>query len=79
MHLLLVSHLLGRYMILVIFPTPVEPLLVPLPEVVVYFLMKPCHDALLVFDLLPSHCQYPVEWLTLCANMSDTTLLNNLG
>ena len=40
MHLLLVSHLLGRYMILVIFPTPVEPLLVPLPEVVVYSLIK---------------------------------------
>jgi len=40
MHLLLVSHLLGRYMILVIFPTPVEPFLVPLPEVVVYFLIK---------------------------------------
>ena len=40
MHLLLVSHLLGRYMILVIFPTPVEPLLVPLPEVVVYFLIN---------------------------------------
>ena len=41
MHLLLVSHLLGRYMILVIFPTPVEPLLVPLPEVVVYSPIKP--------------------------------------
>ena len=27
-------------MILVIFPTPVEPLLVPLPEVVVYSLIK---------------------------------------
>jgi hypothetical protein len=36
MFLLLVSHLLGRYMILVIFPAPVELFLIPLPEVVDY-------------------------------------------
>jgi hypothetical protein len=40
MYLLQVSHLLGGYMIPVIFPTLVEPFLVPLPEVVVYSLIK---------------------------------------
>ena len=40
MYLLLVSHLLGRYMILVIFTTLVEPFLIPLPEVVVCSLNK---------------------------------------
>ena len=37
MFFLLVSHLLGRSMILVIFNTTVEPFFIPLPEVVVYF------------------------------------------
>ena len=40
MYLLLASHLLGRYIILAILPTLVEPLPIPLPEVVVYFLMS---------------------------------------
>ncbi len=38
MYLLGVSHLLGRYMILVILNTLVEPLLIPLPEAVVYLI-----------------------------------------
>jgi len=53
-YLLLVSHLLGRYMILVIFTTLVEPFLIPLPEVVVCFLNK---DADRAEEIMREHIQ----------------------